>query len=47
MFHKFNLLLASLALVLFATAQHQGWNLFDDVANPGSGKGSSSRISHK
>ena len=36
------------ALALFGYAQHQGWNMFDNVANPGSGKsGGGSRIYHK
>jgi len=47
MLPKFNLAAALLALVLFATAQQQGWNAFDDVAKPGDGRGSSSRASHK
>ncbi len=47
MFHKINLLVATLALALFATAQQQGWSLFDDVARPGDGRGSSSRVGHK
>jgi hypothetical protein len=36
-----------LALAFFSYAQHQGWNLFDNVANPGRGSGGSSRIYHK
>jgi hypothetical protein len=36
-----------LALTLFATAQHQGWNLFEDVARAGDGRSSSSRAGHK
>ncbi|MDD2662857.1 MAG: hypothetical protein PHD19_03755 [Dechloromonas sp.] len=48
MFGKLNLAAGLLALALFAWAQHQGWNLFDDVAEPGrSGSGSSSRTWHK
>lgn len=48
MFRNFNLATAILALLVFSYAQHQGWNLFDNVANPGSGKsGGSSRIYHK
>lgn len=47
MFPRLNLAAALLALVLFATAQHQGWNLFDDVARPGDGRSGSSRIGHK
>ncbi len=41
---KFNLISAILALGLFSYAQYQGWNLFDNVANPGGrsiGRGSS------
>lgn len=47
MFHKFNLAAALLALALFAHAQQQGWNLFDDVAQGGDGSSSSRRVSHK
>lgn len=47
MFPKFNLAAAVLALTLFATAQHQGWNIFEDVARPGDGRSGSSRASHK
>jgi hypothetical protein len=47
MLPKFNLAAAVLALALFATAQQQGWNVFDDVAKPGDARGSSSRTSHK
>ncbi len=48
--HKFNLITGILALTLFGYAQHQGWSLFDNVANASghSGSGSSgSRIYHK
>lgn len=50
MFHKFNLATAALALALFAYAQHQGWDMFDNVANSGSGgsgSGGSGRVYHK
>mgnify|MGYP006315067669 FL=1 len=48
MFGKFNLATGVLALLLFAWVQHQGWNLFDNVANPGKGGSSgSSRVYHK
>jgi len=48
MFGKFNLGAAIVALALFSYAQYQGWNLFDNVANPGSGGSrGSSRIYHK
>jgi hypothetical protein len=48
MFGKLNLAAGLLALALATWAQHQGWNLFDDVAEPGrSGSGSSSRTWHK
>ncbi len=48
MFRKFYLALSLAALSLFGYAQHQGWNLFDDVANPRGSSGSgSSRIYHK
>lgn len=49
MFGKFNLVAGVLALMIFGYAQHQGWNLFDNVANP-SGHGASSgssRVYHK
>ena len=36
-----------LQLLLFGYAQHQGWNLFDNVANPGKGGSGSSRVYHK
>lgn len=47
--YKLNLISGILALALFGYAQHQGWNLFDSVANPGGKSGStgSSRIYHK
>ena len=48
MFNKFNLFAGILALLLFTQAQRQGWNLFEDVANPrGGGSGGSSRVYHK
>ena len=48
MFKNVNLIVGILALVLFSYAQHQGWNMFDNVANPRSGgAGGSSRIYHK
>ena len=48
MFKNFNLGAGSLALATFGSAQHQGWNMFDNVANPGSGNsGGGSRIYHK
>ncbi|HEX6733609.1 MAG TPA: hypothetical protein VF096_02250 [Azonexus sp.] len=47
MFTKFNLAAALFALALFAHAQQQGWNLFDDVADAGNSGGSSRRVSHK
>ena len=48
MFRNFNLATGVLALLLFGYAQHQGWNLFDNVANPGHGGSSgSSRVYHK
>lgn len=47
MFKNFTLISSIFALTLFSYAQHQGWNLFDNVANPGSGSGGSSRIYHK
>lgn len=49
MFGKFNLATGVLALLLFGYAQHQGWSLFDNVANPSGHGGSSgsSRVYHK
>ena len=48
MFKHFHLGAGILALALFCYAQHQGLNMFDNVANPGSGKlGGGSRIYHK
>lgn len=47
MFGKFNLATGVVALLLFFYAQYQGWNLFDNVANPASGATGSSRVYHK
>lgn len=48
MFKNFNLITGLLALALFGYAQHQGWNLFDNKATPGTGgSGGSSRVYHK
>ena len=48
MFKNFTLITGLLALSLFSYAQHQGWNMFDNVANSGSrGSGGSGRIYHK
>lgn len=47
MFKNFNLISGIFALAMFGYAQHQGWNLFDNVANSGSASGGSSRIYHK
>ncbi len=47
MFKHFSLAAGLLALLLFAYAQHQGWGLFDNVANQGRGSSGSSRIYHK
>lgn len=47
MFKHFSLAAGLVALAFFSYAQHQGWNLFDNVANPGRGSGGSSRIYHK
>jgi len=47
MFKHFSLAASLLALVLFAYAQHQGWSLFDNVANQDRGSSGSSRIYHK
>jgi hypothetical protein len=48
MFDKFTLATGVFALLVFAYAQQQGWNLFDNVANAGSGgSGGSSRTYHK
>lgn len=46
MYGKFNRIAGVLALLLFAWAQHQGWNLFEDSAGRSSGS-SSSRSYHK
>lgn len=47
--HKLNLITGILALTLFGYAQHQGWSLFDNVANAqgNSSSRSGSRIYHK
>ena len=47
MFDKFSLASGVFAVLLFAYAQQQGWNLFDDVANAGTGNSGSSRTYHK
>lgn len=47
MFKHVNLAAGILALALFGYAQHQGWNLFDNVANPDGRSGGSSRVYHK
>jgi hypothetical protein len=48
MFDKFTLATGVFALLLFAYAQQQGWNMFDNVANPAhGGSGGSSRTYHK
>ncbi len=48
--YRFNLISGVLALLLFVTAQSQGWSLFDNSASSGSrsgGSGSAGRIYHK
>jgi len=47
MFDKFTFVTGVFALLLFAYAQQQGWNMFDNVANSGHGGSGSSRIYHK
>ncbi len=47
MFGKFNLAAGLFAFTLFAYAQYQGWNLFEDVANSSHGGSGSSRTYHK
>ena len=47
MFDKANLAAGILAVLVFAYAQQQGWNLFDNVANFGHGSSGSSRSYHK
>ena len=47
MFKNFNVATGILALLLFGYAQHQGWNLFDNVANPGKGGTGRSRVFQK
>jgi hypothetical protein len=50
MFRNLYLALALSALVVFAYAQQDGWNLFDDTAHAGSsggGHGGSGRVYHK
>ena len=47
MFDKLTLATGVFALLLFAFAQQQGWNLFDNVANPSHGGPGSSRTYHK
>lgn len=48
MFRNFYRLAAVCALALFAHAQQQGWNLFEDTANARSGgSGGSGRVYHK
>lgn len=48
MFRNFNLAAGILALLIFAYAQHQGWNMFENEANSGRGGSSGSgRVYHK
>lgn len=47
MFDKFNIAAGICAVLLFAYAQQQGWNAFDNVANSGHGSSGSSRSYHK
>ncbi len=47
MFDKVNLAAGVLALALFALAQAQGWNLFENEAHDGRGGSGSSRSYHK
>lgn len=47
MFDKFNIATGVFALLFFAYVQHQGWNMFEDVANSGHGGSGSSRTYHK
>jgi hypothetical protein len=48
MFRHFSLAAGLLALAFFSYAQHQGWDMFDNVANSERGHSSgSSRTYHK
>ncbi len=47
MFDKVNLAAGIFAVALFALAQAQGWNLFEDEAKSGQGNSGSSRSYHK
>lgn len=48
MFGQFHRAAAILALIIFAWSQHQGWSLFENIANPGRGGPSgASRVYHK
>lgn len=47
MFDKFNITAGVIALLLFASAQYQGWNMFENTANSGHGGSGSSRTYHK
>ena len=47
MFPRFNLAAAVLALALFAYAQYQGWNMFENQASREGQHGSSGRVYHK
>ena len=48
MFKTCYLIAGIFALLVFAYAQHAGWNLFDETANSGSGGAhGSSRVYHK
>lgn len=48
MFDKLSFASGVFALLVFAYAQQQGWNLFDNVANSAhGGSGGSSRTYHK
>ncbi|MBS1143174.1 MAG: hypothetical protein H6R14_580 [Proteobacteria bacterium] len=47
MFGKFSFVSGVFAIMLFAYAQLQGWNMFDTVANSSHGGSGSSRTYHK
>ncbi|MFN4326069.1 MAG: hypothetical protein ACK4FP_09300 [Azonexus sp.] len=47
MFDKFNLVAGICAVLIFAFAQQQGWNLFEHEAGSSPGGSGSSRSYHK
>jgi hypothetical protein len=47
MFRHIHRVVGVLALLFFAHAQYQGWNLFDETANARGNSAGSGRVYHK